>query len=941
MGLGGERAGCYGADPWREPVRGRPLVLIAILVGAGAQAAEIEGDDPSARLRATREWYGDDAAGRERILESARRERDRYAIGQYRAGQGIRALTRVPDSGFISVGPTRADFAVNGDRYVEIDSGRTRQILPHPMDPDVLYLATSGGGVWKTYNARAPKVRWDPLTDALGTTSVGTLAMDPSNPDILFLGFGDPFDVRQPGITRSSDGGGTWSAPIRLKATYPLGTETREMTATSVTDINVDPRNSLVVLAATDAGLFRSSDGGATWKHLPLASDAPRYFYMWSLAYAGNDTWLAAGQTADIAAPPDPAAGGTLALWRSTDDGATWTYAIAAIPGGESTAQHAGRATLATAPSTLDDPVSTRIYLLAARSDGRGQFDLFRTDDAGLSFQSLQVDGYHRPINPNPDQSSLDVLAGQAWYNQALLVDPANPDAVFIGGQLAMVRSLDAGRSWSVLSDWLPHNSENYDIDRPYVHADIHAFAVGADGTFYAGSDGGLFVSENALSAAAKDVTFTSAANEGLVTHLVYTVACAPESWPASAQTFIAGGLQDNGTRLRVRDTTTFNQVLGGDGIGVAVSALTHVDPTLQTEVPDVFLASAPGFLYRSTDGGQTFQRFTTGLAPLPFFVRIGRDATPGDAFVTFSVKPAGFYRWQKGELAWRNVSGTLHWQDSNRSTVGFTTVEGTVIGLRNLATHPRRAGAWAAVSNRYTYMTTDGGANWLVGLQPRPAGATGGTYLFSSIEFDPTDDSGKTYYVTSVATVLIDAQNNFYPYPPDFGHVFRTHNGGLTWESVGAQDVASGGLPNVGAAVIKLDPNDPATLYVGTDVGLYRSTDSGATWSRFGAETLPLVEVRDLCIAPASQRLTVATYGRGFWQIDTTAAGSAAGVRGLGDTNFDSRIDGEDLIDLADGFGATQSSPVYRWQADLIGTSNGIDQADLDALLAKFGGRP
>ena len=88
------------------------------------------------------------------------------------------------------------------------------------------------------------------------------------------------------------------------------------------------------------------------------------------------------------------------------------------------------------------------------------------------------------------------------------------------------------------------------------------------------------------------------------------------------------------------------------------------------------------------------------------------------------------------------------------------------------------------------------------------------------------------------------------------------------------------------------------------------------------------------------SERVTIATYGRGFWQIDTAAA-SVAGVRGFGDTNFDGRIDGEDLIDLADGFNSNQSSPVYRWQADLVGTTNEIKDDDLAALLAKFGGRP
>src|SRR5207237_653781 len=369
-------------------------------------------------------------------------------------------------------------------------------------------------------------------------------------------------------------------------------------------------------------------------------------------------------------APPTADAGGSLVLFRSTDDGATWTLASAALPGGDASAQLAGRATLATAESTVPDSASARIYLLAATVDGGAQLDLFRSDDGGLSFQALHVNASRRPENPNPDAMSLDVLGVQAWYNQALLVDAANPDGVFIGGQLAIIRSLDAGRTWSVLSDWLPNNSANANIDRAYVHADLHAFAVGADGLFYAGSDGGISVSPNALSSPAKDVIFTSAHNEGLVTHLAYSVACAPESWPDSPATkgFVAGCLQDNGTRVRLGETTVFNQV------------------------------------------------------------------------------------------------------------------HGTTIGLRNLAAHPGSTQVWAAVSNRYAYMTNDGGSHWLVGIQQRPQGSAGGTYLLSSIEFDPRDASGRTYYVTSLATALIDADGNFYPYPTDFGHVFRTDNGGATW---------------------------------------------------------------------------------------------------------------------------------------------------------------
>jgi hypothetical protein len=139
---------------------------------------------------------------------------------------------------------------------------------------------------------------------------------------------------------------------------------------------------------------------------------------------------------------------------------------------------------------------------------------------------------------------------------------------------------------------------------------------------------------------------------------------------------------------------------------------------------------------------------------------------------------------------------------------------------------------------------------------------------------------------------------------------------------------------------VIAVDPGDANTLYVGTALGLYRSIDGGLNWARFGAGTLPLVEVSDLCISPASKRLTVATYGRGFWQIGTDAT-DPAGVKGNGDTNFDQRIDGQDLIDLADAFGTTELTTRYLWQADLVGAVNAIDDGDLTALLAKFGGLP
>src|SRR5207253_269372 len=108
-------------------------------------------------------------------------------------------------------------------------------------------------------------------------------AMDASNPDILYLGFGDPFDVQQPGLVKSTDGGATWSSPVALTAMVGGA----QLTAGAVTDIKVDPRNSAVVLAATDVGLFRSTDGGASWHAAALSTPtgSDNFFYLWSLAF--------------------------------------------------------------------------------------------------------------------------------------------------------------------------------------------------------------------------------------------------------------------------------------------------------------------------------------------------------------------------------------------------------------------------------------------------------------------------------------------------------------------------------------------------------------------------------------------------------------------------------------------------------------------------------
>jgi hypothetical protein len=145
--------------------------------------------------------------------------------------------------------------------------------------------------------------------------------------------------------------------------------------------------------------------------------------------------------------------------------------------------------------------------------------------------------------------------------------------------------------------------------------------------------------------------------------------------------------------------------------------------------------------------------------------------------------------------------------------------------------------------------------------------------------------------------------------------------------------------LPNVPADVVRVDPHDSQTVYVGTFLGLYVTHDAGQTFDRMGVG-LPLAAVTDLCINPVTQTLRVSTYGRGFWEIDQHAA-TAGGTRGRGDMDGNQRLDAFDLLDLVRTMGKTNADDGYRQEADLTGRAAAVDDADLTLFLSRFGGAP
>jgi hypothetical protein len=192
-----------------------------------------------------------------------------------------------------------------------------------------------------------------------------------------------------------------------------------------------------------------------------------------------------------------------------------------------------------------------------------------------------------------------------------------------------------------------------------------------------------------------------------------------------------------------------------------------------------------------------------------------------------------------------------------------------------------------------------------------------------------------RTYIVSTVAPV--DLSNQLIR--DDVNHIFKTTNNGVTWTPIAT--VASG-MPNVPVNIVRFDPGDPSdqTIYAGTDLGVYRTTDGGATWTRFG-NGLPLVRVTDMSFARNGALLRVATYGRGIWEIyPHQRAPSAAGN---GDWDKNGQVDFLDLAAAASRLGKTpavESNPRYDDTLD-IGNHSTIDGSDLSALLSKYGSNP
>ncbi len=794
--------------------------------GADVNGSGAEQDDATARLEWQRQAWG--------VVTSTFRQ------NAIKEGKSHSDKKNAPGPKWVSIGPAGADYEQNGSFTGHVrDSGRARTILPHPTNPNVVYFLTSGGGLWRTNNWTSNNTQWKVLTDDLPTTGGGSVAFG-RNPKTLYLGLGDPYDQILVGgaMVKSSNGGVNWEPVIELG------------NAVSVREVKVDTStNRDIVLVATESGLYRSADEGETYSAVATFAGLS----VWSIERTSAG-WLASAQACPAASVGLRCGLPTTLFW-SADRGATWAPITNA--GGVFTAN--GRTTLGVAV-----PGDAVVYAYSSTVTDAAMKDVYRSADGGQTWVANGVNSTKAPTNPVTGASTMtdmNICHGQCWYNQMILVDPqdATRNTVWIGGDLGTARTADGGGTWTIKTWWLYSQVPTLS----YAHADHHAAAFKTTGqpTVILGNDGGMHVSED------NGLSFSSDKNNGLASHLYYTVA-GNSLFP----NLVIGGTQDNGTRLRADNGTTHNQVIGGDGMGAAYSQAntntvigssqgSGMRTNLSNNPPDVF---------------QNWAAATSGLSDVGFgfFTAI----VPAPA----SLDPSGrvFFHFSNSRV-WRSVNGGLTW------TRIASAIAPTSPGLpvaRRFRSSPYNLGVSPTDLNRiavgaaggFLDITTNGGASWTdLDLITRVPGYQG---FVTNVNWQDNQNLWITSVAQATGAVRVIKASISSP--------------GASW-STATFSTMQAGLPDLPVTRVYFDPRDASrnTIFAGTHVGIYRTTDGGVNWEPYG-NGLPTVRVNDIYMPPDGGFVRIATYGRGIWELPQLEFVSAVLADDLSSCDADGVLD-------------------------------------------------
>lgn len=498
-------------------------VISLILIFSNLTFGQRIPQDPDDRQAARDEWFYTQRAYPNRTIPTGARinaireiqrvdraARVRRQSNPARSPLANAAIT-MDSANWTLIGPQPTDA---GSTYVT--AGRVNAIAIDPRSNSTVYIGAAEGGVWKTTDGGTT---WLPLTDAQVSLASGAIALDPKNPDTVYVGTGEENFAQDSyygaGILKSLDGGSTW--------TNFLGPFLRD----AIGAIAVAPDSSSLLCASTQ-GLWRSTDGAASWTQV-LSGVAT------SVVFDPTDAksvYAALGNTN----------GSTKnGVYHSTDGGVTWTRFTTGTAGGFLPSANVGRITLALAASA---PSTIYAQIQSSSTAFGSLLGIYKTTDGGASWNKLTI-------------SISSQWGNQLWYDNPISVSPADPNVVYAGGIL-VYRSLDGGVNWTAPAQAGPNGS--------YIHVDEHAFAFTPDGsTLYIGNDGGMYRTSDVTSLR---VNWTELNNTLGITQFYPGLSISP----ANPQLTIAGA-QDNGTQ-RFGGSASWSNVACGDG------GYTAIDPS-------------------------------------------------------------------------------------------------------------------------------------------------------------------------------------------------------------------------------------------------------------------------------------------------------------------------------------------------------------------------
>jgi len=735
-------------------------------------------------------------------------------------------------SNWIQIGPTAIAYGQTASTYYQnfnipaLIAGRLTSIVLHPKDKDIIYVGTASGGIWKTKDGGR---NWIATSDYAPSLGIGALAMDPQNHDVLYAGTGEgnvafetlgaPEDYYGCGILKTNDGGNKWELCTKQDNLF---------NGASFYRIVINNQEPSRIFAATNYGLFRSFDHGENWKKIDI-NNKP-------VTINNNQVKV----TDVIINPKNPnivyvgvAKEGVYKSYNANDSNPVWKKI--------DTKDDLNSKNISRISLTICNSNPNILYILMASFDGffdpqyeemkpRDIVDRFyivedNMDNAVTNCERISLPGVGTKTSP----WFKDSIGGQGDYNLNVAVHPKDPDIVFLSGvSLWKATRNTSTNKWNIRDIGLP------------IHPDHHAFAFDPidPSTIYAGSDGGLYKSNNG------GEIWSDSINEGFcITQFGFI-----DQHPTS-DVIIFGGTQDNGT-LQYRNSPAFYFSASGDGGFVCI------DKDSPNNIIHQYIQTS---LYHSKEAGQINSwKFIPVVdnknkrPPSLFYAPFTLDQTNSKniAFGSdriFLDKNQGLGRWKTQGGEENSIKLPFLDKDNNGKPT-------EVVSAINF------------VNSDLIYAGTSKGK---VIRAIKKANDDWEAHLISNTQLPKL-------YIWDIATmsnnlneiVIIMAGWGTQEEPTSYiwhGISSEGDNKPFIWQPINGNGI--GKLPETPINALVIDNKTPGNIiFIGTDIGVFKSTNKGESWVRF-SENLPVCAVYDMRLHPQARKLRVATYGRGIWE--------------------------------------------------------------------------